>query len=182
MLRKAKKRGFPTILVRCQEQESYISSLKDLDIGEQEVIIYDRLDLERHDKTATKAERMRYSQNWVLTLNAEGKQPPRQLRQDYEEAKRKCQRRQDEFVSWQQKGSSLHRSTQVNKDVNIRINNFKDLKNMTTLLIEKQDGVGFRSSRETCRILRLCLPHHGKIPLGNGSHGGGTPRNMMSSE
>ena len=53
-------------------QESYITSLKDHDIGEQEVIIYDRLSLERHYYAATKAERMRYSANWVLTLNAEG--------------------------------------------------------------------------------------------------------------
>ena len=99
MLRKAKKRGFPTILARWQEQESYRSSLKDHDIGEQEVIIYDRHALERHYYTATKNERMRYSQNWVLTLNAEGKQPPRQLRPDYEEAKRECQRLQDEFMA-----------------------------------------------------------------------------------
>ena len=69
------------------------------DIGEQEVIIYDRFALERHDKTATKAERMRYSQNWVLTLSAEGKQPPRQLRPNYEEAKRECQRPQDELIA-----------------------------------------------------------------------------------
>ena len=59
MLRKAQKRGFPTILTRWQEQERYRSSLKDHDIGEQEVIIYDRLELERHDDTATVAERMR---------------------------------------------------------------------------------------------------------------------------
>ena len=83
--------------------------------------------------------------------------------------------------SWQQKGSSLHH-THVNKDVKIRINNLKDLKNMTSLLIERQDGGGTRSSRETCRILLLRRLHHGKIPLGNGSHGGGIPRNMMSSE
>ena len=54
---------------------------------------------ERHDYTAIKAERMRYSQNWVLTVNAEGKQPPRQLRPDYEEAKRECQRPQDELMA-----------------------------------------------------------------------------------
>ena len=63
MFRKAKKRGFPTILAIWQEPESYRSSVKDHDIGEQEVSIYDRLALERHDYTATKAERMRYSQN-----------------------------------------------------------------------------------------------------------------------
>ena len=66
MLRKEKKKGFPTILARWQEQESYRSSLKDCDIGEKEVVIYDQLALERHDCAATKAERIRYSQKWVL--------------------------------------------------------------------------------------------------------------------
>ena len=175
MLRKAKKRSFPKILARWQEQESYRSSWKDHEIGEQEVIIYDRLALERHDYTATKAERMRYSQNWVLTLNAEGKQPPRQPRPDYEGAKRECQQLQDEYMAAKgQLFSPIH--------VNIRINNFKDLKNMTTLLIERQDGSGTRRSRETCGVLRLRRLHHGKIPLGNGSHGGGIPRSMKSSE
>ena len=80
--------------------------LRDHDIGEQEVIIYDRFALKRHDYTATKAERMRYSQNWVLTLNAEGKQPPRQSCPDYEEAERECQRLQDEFM--EAKGVALY--------------------------------------------------------------------------
>ena len=176
MLRKAKKRGFPTILARWQEQESYRSSLKDHDIGEQEVIIHDRLALERHGYTATKAERVRYSQNWVPTLNAEGKQHLdnyAQVTKKQNENGKNCNAN-----SWQQKGSSLHPSTQVTKDVKIRI---KDLKNMTTLLIGRQDGGGSRSSRETCCMLRLRRLHHGKIPLGNGSHGGGIPRNMMSS-
>ena len=47
MLRKAKKKGFPTILARWQEQESYRTSLEDHDIGEREVTMYDRLALER---------------------------------------------------------------------------------------------------------------------------------------
>ena len=42
---------------------------------------------------------MRYCQNWVLPLIAERKQPPRQLRPNYEEAKRDCQRLQDEFMA-----------------------------------------------------------------------------------
>ena len=67
MLWKAKKKGFPTILARWQEQESYRSLLKNSDTGEKEVIIYDQLDLERHDFSATKAERIRYSQKWVLS-------------------------------------------------------------------------------------------------------------------
>ena len=63
------------------------------------IVLYGQLALERHDHTATKAERIRYSQKWVLSLNAEGKQPPRQLRPVYEEAKRECQRLQDEFMA-----------------------------------------------------------------------------------
>ena len=119
MLRKAKKRGFPTILARWQEQESYITSLKDHDIGEQEVIIYDRLPLERYYYAATKAERMRYSANWVLTLSAEGKQPPRQQRPDYEEAKRECQRLQDEFMAAkEQLCTPIHASKQRRQNPN----------------------------------------------------------------
>ena len=49
------------VFAKWQEQESHRSSLKDSDFGEKEVIIYDQLALERHDYTATKAERIRYS-------------------------------------------------------------------------------------------------------------------------
>ena len=158
--KKAKKIGFPTILARKQEQQSYRSSLKDHDTGEQEVIIYDRHALERHDYTATKAERKRYSENWVLTLNAERE------------------------TTTSTTTPRLRRRIHGSKSAGLytRINNFKDLKNMTTLFVERQDGGGILSSRETCRILRLRRLHHGKIPLGNGSNGGGIPRNMMSSE
>ena len=83
--------------------------------------------------------------------------------------------------SWQQKSSSFHPSTQVNKDVKIRFNSLKDLKNMTMLLIGRQDGSGTKSSRETCRILRLRRLHHGRIPLGNGIPGGGILHHMMMS-
>ena len=79
---------------------------------------------ERHDHTDTKAERIRYAQKWVLSLNAEGKQPPRQLRPDHEEAKRECQRLQDKH-SGSNGDSSIHSSTQVNKDVKIQNQQFE---------------------------------------------------------
>ena len=171
MLRKAKKRGFPTILAWLQK----LSSLKDHDIGEQEVLFFDRLAFERHD----------YSHNslkigfslWILKGN-------NHLDNNVQITKKRNENVNDyKTKSWQQQGSSLHPSMQENKDVKIQINNFKDLKKMTTLLlIERQDGGVIRSSRETCRILRLRRLHHGKIPLGNGSHGGGISRNMMNSE
>ena len=43
----------------------------------------------------------------------------------------------------------------ANTRVKIRISNSKEVKNMITLLIVKQDWNGTKSSRETCRILRL---------------------------
>ena len=49
---------------------------------------------------------------------------------------------------------------------------------MTMLLIGKQDGSGIKSSKETCRILRLRRLHHGRIPLGNGIPGGGLLQNL----
>ena len=50
---------------------------------------------------------------------------------------------------------------------------------MTTLLIGKQDGNGIKSSRETCRILRLRRLLHGRIHHGKiGIHGGGFLQNM----
>ena len=49
-----------------------------------------------------------------------------------------------------------------------------EVKIMITLFIGKQDGNGTKSSRETCRILRLRRPHLGRIPHGKiGTHGGG---------
>ena len=52
---------------------------------------------------------------------------------------------------------------------------------MTTLLIGRQDGSGTKSSRETCRILRLRRLRHGRIPHRNGIPGGGILQNMMMS-
>ena len=79
---KSKKNNFPTLLARWKAQQSYRSSLKEHDIGEKQIILYDPIALEKRDYTATKDERTRYSQNWVLSINAEGSQLPRQQRPD----------------------------------------------------------------------------------------------------
>ena len=48
--------------------------------------------------------------------------------------------------------------------------------------IRPNSGNGTRSSRETCRILRLRRPRHGWIPHGNvGIHGGGILQNLTKS-
>ena len=71
----------------------------------------------------------------------------------------------------------------ANQDVKSRINNLKDVKNMTLLQIGRQDGSGIKSSR-TCRILRRRRFHHGTLPHGKiGIPGGGILQNLtMSSE
>ena len=56
--RRAKHGNHPTILSRWYEQEGYRKSLAEHNIGEKEFMLFDRIALERHDETATKAERL----------------------------------------------------------------------------------------------------------------------------
>ena len=89
MLRKAKKKNHPTILSRWKTDEEYRKSLGLIDIGKKESMLYDQIALEKHDSSATKAERIRNSKRWVLSINAEGPQLPRQQRPDYAAAKKR---------------------------------------------------------------------------------------------
>ena len=59
MPRKAKKLkngNHPTILSRWKAQESYRTSLAKHNIGEKEIMLHDRIALNNHDYTATKAD------------------------------------------------------------------------------------------------------------------------------
>ena len=67
---------------------------------------------------------------------------------------------------WRKQSSSTNQIIRANKCVKILTSNSKEVKVMISLLIGKQDGNGTKSSRETCRILRLRCSHHGKIPHG----------------
>ena len=99
MLKKARhnKHGnHPTIFSRSYEQEGYRKSLAEHNIGEKEIMLYDRIALERHDYTATKAERLQNVKLWILRLNSDWPQKPlRQvpkfaiaLKQCFEDARR----------------------------------------------------------------------------------------------
>ena len=75
MLKKArqpKHGGHPTILARWYAQKEYRGSLAEHNIGEKEVMLYDLIALERHDFSATRAERLQNAKHWVLRLNADG--------------------------------------------------------------------------------------------------------------
>ena len=77
MLKKArqKKHGLhPTILSRWHADEEYRESLAAHNIGEQQIMLFDRIGLEKHHYTATKTEIIQNTKHWVLYLNADGPQ------------------------------------------------------------------------------------------------------------
>ena len=78
MLKKARqgKHGkHPTILSRWYADTDYQSSLRSTTLA-QKKMLFDRIALERHDDTATKAERLQNAKHWNLRLNADGPQKP----------------------------------------------------------------------------------------------------------
>ena len=181
MLRKAKNKkngNHPTNLSRWKAHGEHRKSLGFIGIGEKEFMLYDQIALEKHDFSATKAERIQNSKHWVISINAEGPQLPPQQRPD-------IMPQQKENVSdyktsiWRKQSSSTNQFIRANKCVKIRISKSKDVKIMITLLIGKQDENGTKSSRKTCRILRLRRPHHGRILHGKiGLHGGGVLQSL----
>ena len=58
-------------------------------IGEKGVL-YDHIAVERHDDTATRAERLQNAKHWVLRLNADGPQKPLRQRQGFADAFKQC--------------------------------------------------------------------------------------------
>ena len=127
MLRKAKHNNHPTILSRWKADEGYRKSLGLNDLGEKEIMLYDQSALEKHDYTATKAERIRNPKHWVLSINAEGPQLPRQQRPEYAAARRERQRLQDEFLAeTKQLYKPIHPSKQMRQNPNQQFEGSKD--------------------------------------------------------
>ena len=117
MLRKAKKKKHPTILSRWKAQQSYRSSLEEHGIGEKEILLYDQISLERHDFSATKAERIQNAKHWFISINPEGPQLPRQQFPDCAAAKRECQRLQDVYLAeTKQLYRQIHPSIQMRQN------------------------------------------------------------------
>ena len=74
--RQSKHGNHPTILSRWYDQEEYRKSLAEHKLREKEVMLFDRIALERHDYTATRAERLQNAKHWILRLNADEPQKP----------------------------------------------------------------------------------------------------------
>ena len=77
-------------------------------------MLYDRTALENHSFVATRAERIRNSEHWILKLHQDGAQQPLNQRPDFAQAKREYKRLLDEFLArTQQEDRTIPRSQQV---------------------------------------------------------------------
>ena len=96
MLEKARqsKHGHPTILSRWFEQEGYQKSLAEHNVGEKEVMLFDRIAFERHDFSATRAERLQNAKHY-----ADGHQKPLRQRPEFAAALRQCFKMQDAHLA-----------------------------------------------------------------------------------
>ena len=114
-------------------------------------MLYDRIAVERHIYTATRAERIQNSKHWILAINAEERtQQSLNQRPDLVQAKRECKR----FMTstWQGPKKNTEPFLAVNnseKDTNLRTT-----KNLTTWLTLKQVGGSTKGRRKTCRQIR----------------------------
>ena len=69
--RQGKHGSHPTILSRWYEQEQHRKSLAEHNIGEKEIMLFDRKALERHDFSAKRFEQLQNAKHWILRLNAD---------------------------------------------------------------------------------------------------------------
>ena len=113
-LKKAQNGSYPTILARWHGERDYRASLEATGLTENDIILFDRIAMEKHYCSPTKAESIQKSKHWILTLNAEGPQQPLNQRPDFAQAKRECKRLDDEHLAkTQQNWRPSHRSQQV---------------------------------------------------------------------
>ena len=109
-----KKHGeHSSILARWHSDDKYRNSLTRIGWTEQDML-FDRITMESHTYTATRAERIRNSEHWILKWNQDGAQQPLNQRLDFAQAKRECKRLHDECMArTQQEYITIPRSQQV---------------------------------------------------------------------
>ena len=113
---------------------------------------HDRIALENHSYFATKAERIRNSTHWILTLNKEGAQQPLHRRPDFAQAKRECKRLHDEHLrKTQQDYRTILRSQQIRQR---KGQEFEGIEEYDYTVDPRTDWRFYKESREICRQLR----------------------------
>ena len=81
--RQSKHGNHPTILSKWYEQEEYRKSLAEYNTGEKEVMLLDRIALERHNFSAMTTELLQKAKHWILRLHADGPQKPNRQRPEF---------------------------------------------------------------------------------------------------
>ena len=110
----------------------------------------DRIAVENHSDVATRAERLRTSEHWILKLNQDGAQQPLKQRPDFAQAKRECKRLHDEYMArTQQECRTICRSQRKRKKGQAfeRIDAYDYRVDPRTGL-----AVLYNTIRETCRL------------------------------
>ena len=98
MLKKARQEkhgSHQMILPRWYEQEGCRKPLAEHNVSEKEVMLFDRVALERHEYTATRAERLQNAKHWILSLNADWPLMPLRQRPEFADALEQCLEMQD---------------------------------------------------------------------------------------
>ena len=80
-------------------KKGYRKSLAEHNIGEKEFVLFDRIALERHDFSATRAERLQNAKHWILHKNADGPQKPLRQRPEFAVALKQCLQMQDAHLA-----------------------------------------------------------------------------------
>ena len=102
MLEKARQRKHvrhPTILSRWYASESYRNSLYAIGWREKQIMLYDRIAMEKHIYVATNAEIIQHSKHSSLTKIQKDLKQPLNQRPDFAQAKRECKRLHDEHLA-----------------------------------------------------------------------------------
>ena len=98
--RQGKHGRHPTILSRWYANEDCRKLLSAMVWKEHHTKLYDRIVVEKHLNTATRAGRIQNSKHWILTMNAEGgTQQSLNQRLDFVQVKRECKRLHDEHLA-----------------------------------------------------------------------------------
>ena len=112
--RQEKHGSHSSILARWNNDYKYRNSLSLIGWTEQDIMLFDSIALENHSYITTKAETIRNSTHWILTLNQERGQQPLHQRPDFAQAKRECKRFHDEHMAkTQQDYRTIPRSHQI---------------------------------------------------------------------
>ena len=69
-------------------------------LAEKEIMLYDGIALERHDHTATRAERLQNAKHWVLRLSADGPQKLLRQRPEFAVAVKQCK-----MLTWRKRNN-----------------------------------------------------------------------------